>query len=399
MNGSLFHHPEILTLQSSNAKLLELLESPAPDGITTEAIPVEFLNESKTDVTLCWIHNGSETKDLWHHYLFQAGSTHTESSFNGHWFVAYNPTDVKCKTVFELFQENSEFSPVFLVRLPWSLEPMQKCVVKLKGETCSLEIVPQDIVDNRMKEYDPVEIIFGFKIRMQVGLRDVVDEFFFQALREDLEHISCSSVVEIPPPILSRLQERVTIWINIHTFYGSLTKPQKRIGLCFHPEVSWLESNLMSTEKHGSIEIYDCENYIQDRELWGIGGLILHEFSHAYHYHFCPEGFNNASIKTAYEHAASNHLYDEIEYHGLAKSRLKARAYAITNEMEYFAELSVAFLHSPDQACSSSSCSEFNKWYPFNRSQLRVHDPEAYKCLKQLWWDSEDQDTKSSEQV
>merc|ERR1712038_194757 len=28
---------------------------------------------------------------------------------------------------------------------------------------------------------------------------------------------------------------------------------------------------------------------------------------------------------------------------------------------------------------------EYNKWYPFNRKQLREHDPRAYELLKRLW--------------
>jgi hypothetical protein len=49
--------------------------------------------------------------------------------------------------------------------------------------------------------------------------------------------------------------------------------------------------------------------------------------------------------------------------------------------MEYFAELSVAFLGgvNKDEDC------EFNKWFPFNRKQLKKHDPRAYQLLKQLW--------------
>lgn len=28
---------------------------------------------------------------------------------------------------------------------------------------------------------------------------------------------------------------------------------------------------------------------------------------------------------------------------------------------------------------------EFNKWYPFNRSQIKAHDPRAYDMLRQMW--------------
>jgi hypothetical protein len=46
--------------------------------------------------------------------------------------------------------------------------------------------------------------------------------------------------------------------------------------------------------------------------------------------------------------------------------------------MEYFAELSVAFLGGLGEE-------EHNKWYPFNRSQLRDHDPRAFAMLCRVW--------------
>ena len=62
------------------------------------------------------------------------------------------------------------------------------------------------------------------------------------------------------------------------------------------------------------------------------------------------------------------------------------KAYAWTDAMEYFAELSAAFLGQPDM----HSDEEFNKWYPFNRRHVKEHDPRAYKLLKKLWKVSDD---------
>jgi len=45
--------------------------------------------------------------------------------------------------------------------------------------------------------------------------------------------------------------------------------------------------------------------------------------------------------------------------------------------MEYFAELSVAFLGGIDK----DKDLELNKWYPFHRNQIKKHDPRAYKTL------------------
>ena len=48
------------------------------------------------------------------------------------------------------------------------------------------------------------------------------------------------------------------------------------------------------------------------------------------------------------------------------------RAYALTNEKEYFAELTEAYYG-------------FNDFYPFNREQLQAFDPAGYLLVEQAW--------------
>ena len=52
----------------------------------------------------------------------------------------------------------------------------------------------------------------------------------------------------------------------------------------------------MKIEKAGGIEIYSAQNYLKTRNNWGIGGLLLHEYSHAYHYKHCSNGYENEDI-------------------------------------------------------------------------------------------------------
>ena len=90
------------------------------------------------------------------------------------------------------------------------------------------------------------------------------------------------------------------------------------------------------------------------------------------------------------------------------------KAYACTNAMEFFAETSVAYLatstlireythetydtytHTTHTTTSSSNnnnnihkaaypIEEYNKWYPHNSDQLRMHDPYTYNVLSKLW--------------
>lgn len=78
-------------------------------------------------------------------------------------------------------------------------------------------------------------------------------------------------------------------------------------------------------------------------------------------------------------------LYDSVCVHGPqglgahGMSKATAKAYACTNCMEFFAELSVAALYTADEEV------EFNKWYPHNRAQLRQHDPASLAVLDKVW--------------
>ena len=130
-----------------------------------------------------------------------------------------------------------------------------------------------------------------------------------------------------------------------------------------------------------------------------IGGIILHEFCHAYHNKHLPDGYKNQDIIDCYNKAMEEGLYDNCNYHacyvgndfpfGESKEeqsspyQIKAtKHYACTNALEYFAELSVAFLASPEDNLPQE---EYNKWYPHNARQLKEHDPRAFELLQKLW--------------
>ena len=107
--------------------------------------------------------------------------------------------------------------------------------------------------------------------------------------------------------------------------------------------------------------------------------------------------------KVSYQAAMDEGLYDNCNYHScLVGEKNKnesplgddqeqcqpeyevktTKHYACTNAMEYFAELSVAFLASPDDDLPQE---EYNKWYPHNAKQLKEHDPRAFELLQKLW--------------
>lgn len=182
----------------------------------------------------------------------------------------------------------------------------------------------------------------------------------------------------------------------------------------------------MSTKKCECVELYEAPDYRNSRRDWGQGGLLLHEFCHAYHHKGCTDGYDNEDIIQCYESAMEEGIYDSVPVHGPQGPH--AEAYAKTNAMEYFAELSTAFLggiphpkvnddddskndtsimtndstktksrRHPKQLRHPSSTAthlqtnhnndtnDYNKWYPHSRQQIQDHDPRAYALLQKMW--------------
>uniref|UniRef100_A0A7S2A6M2 Uncharacterized protein n=1 Tax=Ditylum brightwellii TaxID=49249 RepID=A0A7S2A6M2_9STRA len=182
----------------------------------------------------------------------------------------------------------------------------------------------------------------------------------------------------LPPQARQKLRKSTPIWINKSQQFGPRCAPVTGRGMCFHPESEWLIENGMSAQKCHGIELYDSSHYLDHCELWGPGGNMLHEFCHAYHATCTPQGYENPDIIKAYKDAMEENLYDCVGVHG--PQGPKCKAYACTDPMEYFAELSTAFLGTKD-----GEEREYNKWYPFNRDQIRSHDPGAYEMLTKTW--------------
>lgn len=127
------------------------------------------------------------------------------------------------------------------------------------------------------------------------------------------------------------------------------------------------------------MEVYSAAHYTDDRELWGVGGVLVHELSHAYHAKHCPKGFDCDEILAAYNSAMDKRLYDAVGVHGPQGVRGKCKAYACMNQMEFWAELSTAYHWDEDET------GEYNKWYPHNRFQLVQHDFATFQVLHKLW--------------
>jgi hypothetical protein len=159
----------------------------------------------------------------------------------------------------------------------------------------------------------------------------------------------------VPSAAVPKLRE-VPIWLSRDVAPGA----------AYHPSADWLLENGRVVEMERSIEIMSIDDFIDWSTVqpW----MMLHELAHAYHHRFLPLGYENGPIKRAYKQAVASRDYNRVLYH----DRTRVKHYALTNQMEFFAESTEAYFGK-------------NDFEPFNKKQLRSFDVSAYRMVEKAW--------------
>jgi hypothetical protein len=159
----------------------------------------------------------------------------------------------------------------------------------------------------------------------------------------------------LPETAASKLRN-ASIWI---ASFDSITE-----CMTYHSSAGWLRVHGHNPDMAGGIEIANPEVFLRriKSEPW----MVFHELSHYYHDRIIGRG--NSEIAMTYQAALESHRYERVLFYNGATTR----AYALANEMEYFAE-------------SSESFFGVNCYYPFVRAELKQYDPRMYELLIKLW--------------
>ncbi len=115
-----------------------------------------------------------------------------------------------------------------------------------------------------------------------------------------------------------------------------------------------------------SVVIYSAENLMYLTDMWAKKALT-HELSHAWHIMHWPDKY--AKILKPWKNAKAKKLYTNVKDY---KNRIKPEAYAIKNNLEYFAELSAMYFVGGD-------------YFPYEKVKLAIYDPKGVAMVKSLW--------------
>ena len=169
-------------------------------------------------------------------------------------------------------------------------------------------------------------------------------------------------VLVVPKPAVVELQ-KVPLWFSSE--YPA-TPPRAE----YHPGADWLRNHQRDPVMVQGVEFTNTR--IFEAEVRRMPNFALHELAHAFHHRVLVNGYDNADIKAAFELAKSSGKYERVERRDSEGRRRIAKAYAITNPQEYFAECTEAFFGK-------------NDFFPFTHEELKKNDPAMCELLGRLW--------------
>jgi len=130
-------------------------------------------------------------------------------------------------------------------------------------------------------------------------------------------------------------------------------------GPDFHPD--------LDPRWRNSVVVKSAQNYVGLSEFWSIK-VLLHELGHAWHLIHWPE--RHPEILAAWQNATDRGSYQNVT--DVIEGKHFDRAYALTNQLEYFAELTCMYF----VGCN---------YPPLNRRELQVYDPTGYAMIEKMW--------------
>ncbi len=197
----------------------------------------------------------------------------------------------------------------------------------------------------------------GWTIRVDNRLLTGPDEPLGTRAWRFLEGKLCDIKAVMPKDQLVKLQ---SVAIVLDLTHGTLGPMQ------YHPSAGWLTANGYSPDLAKCVHIPRAADLPTPRSIREQPWVILHELSHAYHDQVL--GFDEPRIREAYESYKKSGRGDKT----LLYTGNRVKHYALTNPMEFFAEMTEAYFGT-------------NDFFPFNRAELKEAEPEIYALMKNVW--------------
>lgn len=174
---------------------------------------------------------------------------------------------------------------------------------------------------------------------------------------ELLESRLVSITAVVPEKTLTKLR---AIVIQLDQSHGDLVPMQ------YHPDAGWLKENGYSGQLAKCVHIPTVADFLEPQGIHGQPWVVLHELAHGYHDQVL--GFEEPRISAAWRKFRDSGKYKSV----LTVSGKMHGHYGLTDEKEFFAEMTEAYFGS-------------NDFYPFVAGELKQAEPEIFALMADIW--------------
>lgn len=161
----------------------------------------------------------------------------------------------------------------------------------------------------------------------------------------------------VPEKTLAKLR---TITIQLDLNCGDLDVMQ------YHPDADWLKEHGYSEKLAKCVHIPDIKDFLDPEGIHGQPWVVLHELAHGFHDQII--GFDEPRVIVAWKKFRDSGKYKSV----LSVSGKMREHYGLTDEKEFFAEMTESYFGS-------------NDFYPFVAGELKKAEPEIFALLADIW--------------
>ena len=168
-----------------------------------------------------------------------------------------------------------------------------------------------------------------------------------------------SRIVSVMNPRSVIALRRLIIWVEWNDI--RMAEPGRGTAVAVYRSGSpqAMIANDLHPLKSKTVDVVNMKSLTEEHQPKRDSGrcVLMHEFAHAVHDQLI--GREDPTVKSAFAQAMERRLYDKGQY-------------ATTNAMEFFAELTCAYLDRLN-------------YFPATREDLEKHDPTTYKLMQKVW--------------
>ena len=217
--------------------------------------------------------------------------------------------------------------------------------------------VPVEIPKRSLPQSHTIRDVEGWRVRVDDRLLTGENTALGARALKVVEAKLVLITLVMPEKPLAELRK---INIQLDLDYGGLKNMQ------YHPGADWLRANGYNVDVVKCVHIPEAKDLLNPYESHRQPWVMLHELSHGYHDQVL--GFDEPRITEVWKKFRDSGKYRSV----LTSPGHEREHYGMTNQKEFFAEMTEAYFGS-------------NDFYPFVAGELKQAEPGVFSLMEEIW--------------